>query len=180
MISDNLAPNTATFNTVIAALCESRSQSLSSDGSQALEQALSVFKVMKSKHAPDGVGPNRITYNILVISLANRLQPGYAEYLLDAMRRDGFTPDVDLYTITVRSYERCGHPMKALHLMENMREVGIDFYQNKILDGAMKNGVKILNHVARRNQPTALLPSEDVDFDDEDYDNSEELFNSWR
>ena len=148
MISDELAPNTATFNTVIAALADGEPNT-KIDNNILWEKALAVFKVMKSKHAPPGVTPNRQTYNILIRCLAANLQPGYAESLLDAMRKDGFVPDVDLYTLTVRSYERCGNPMKALRLMESMREVGYHFYEVKMLDDAFKNGVKILNQVGR-------------------------------
>lgn len=156
MISEKLAPNTATFNTVIAALSEAKPSFSPSTAkgskettSNTWEKALSVYKVMKSKHAPPGVSPNRQTYNILIRNLAANLQPGYAESLLTSMRDAGFVPDVDLYTLTVRSYERCGNPMRALGLMESMREVGYDFYDIKVLDEAFKNAVKIVNKVGR-------------------------------
>lgn len=180
MISDNLAPNTATFNTVIAALSESRMQSLSSDNSLLIEKALSVFKVMRSKHAPPGVRPNRLTYNILIKNLANSLQPGYAESLLDAMRQDGLVPEVDLYTLTVRAYEKVGNPRKALGLMESMREVGYDFYQNKVFDQAFKSGVQILNRVAGKRSEDTLPFNEELDFDEDQYADRDDLFNSWR
>ena len=183
MISDNLAPNTATFNTVIAALSEGRAQSSTSDintSNLMLEKALSVFKVMRSKHAPIGVKPNRITYNVLIKNLASNLQPGYAESLLNAMRKDGLTPDVDLYTVTVRSYEKCGNPRKALSLMESMREVGYDFYENRLFDGAFKSGVKILNRLSGKRKSSELSYNEDIEFDGDDYDDSEEVFNSLR
>jgi pentatricopeptide repeat protein len=108
-----------------------------------------VYRVMKSKHAPPGGQPNRKTYNILIRCLSSNLQPGYAESLLIDMRNDGFVPDVDLYTMTVRSYEKCGNPMKALGLMERMREMGYDFYKMKVLDDAFKSGVKILNRMGK-------------------------------
>ena len=148
MISEDLSPNAATFNTVIAALVEGKSDA-ESQNDDPLENALSVYKVMKSKHAPRGVAPNRQTYNLLVRAFSADLRPGYAESLLNAMRKDGFVPDVDLYTLTVRSYERCGNPMKALRMMESMREVGYDFYEVKVLNEAFKNGVKILNRVGK-------------------------------
>lgn len=173
MISDELSPNTATFNTVVAALAEGKPDA-KIDNNILWEKALAVFKVMKSKHAPPGVTPNRQTYNILVRCLAANLQPGYAESLLTAMRKDGFIPDVDLYTLTVRSYERCGNPMKALRLMESMREVGYHFYEVKMLDDAFKNGVKILNQVGRGfssedNSNTVRGPFFSADDDDMDY-----------
>ncbi len=187
MISEKLAPNTATFNTVIAALSEAKPSftSSSTKGSKETknnnwEKALSVYKVMKSKHAPPGVSPNRQTYNILIRNLAANLQPGYAESLLNSMRDAGFVPDVDLYTLTVRSYERCGNPMRALGLMESMREVGFDFYDIKVLDEAFKNAVKIVNKVGKgftmeasstRRGSNDFSFGEEIDFyhdDDED------------
>ncbi|KAL7450846.1 hypothetical protein ACHAWC_002704 [Mediolabrus comicus] len=183
MISDELRPNTATFNTVIAALAEGKPDS-KIDNNILWEKALAVFKVMKSKHAPAGVAPNRQTYNILIRCLDANLQPGYAESLLIAMRKDGFVPDVDLYTLTVRSYERCGNPMKALRLMESMREVGYHFYEVKMLDDAFKSGVKILNQVGRGftsddksvKGPFFSTENDALDYfgDDDDYDDDDE------
>jgi pentatricopeptide repeat protein len=173
MMDEKLAPNTATFNTVIAALAENQgnnnnnnnnnsrdivdattknnnnNNNNSYDSTLLLEKALAVYRVMKSKHAPPGGQPNRKTYNILIRCLSSNLQPGYAESLLIDMRNDGFVPDVDLYTMTVRSYEKCGNPMKALGLMERMREMGYDFYKMKVLDDAFKSGVKILNRMGK-------------------------------
>ena len=182
MISDELSPNTATFNTVIAALAEGHPDS--KIGSNILwEKALAVFKVMKSKHAPPGVTPNRQTYSVLIRCLDSNLQPGYAESLLNAMRRDGFVPDVDLYTLTVRSYERCGNPMKALRLMESMREVGYHFYEVKMLDDAFKNGVKILNQVGRgftspspTHEPLFSIDIDGIDHFGEDNDEYEDEY----
>lgn len=191
MISDELRPNAATFNTVIAALAEGKPDS-KIDNNILWEKALAVFKVMKSKHSPAGVAPNRQTYNILIRCLDANLQPGYAESLLNAMRKDGFVPDVDLYTLTVRSYERCGNPMKALRLMESMREVGYHFYEVKMLDDAFKSGVKILNQVGRgftsddksvkgpffsaENDALDYFGDDDDYYDDDEYDYS--LLNS--
>jgi hypothetical protein len=89
------------------------------------------------------------------------------------MREAGFVPDVDLYTMTVRSYERCGNPMKALSLMEYMREMGYDFYEIKVLDEVFKNGVKVLNRIGRGFSSAGVdglsyAMSEDLmDFDDD-------------
>lgn len=188
MISDNLAPNTATFNTVIAALTEGKpslSQSSFSDSNKSnslWKKALSVFKIMRSKHAPLGVRPNRQTYNILIKNLAADLQPAYAESLLNIMLNDGFIPDVDLYTLTVRSYERCGNPIKALSLMESMRKVGYDFYEIKVFDDVFKNGLKILNRMAEKNidNKSTLAVNDEIQFDEDCYDDRDQLFNSWR
>lgn len=172
MIDEKLAPNTATFNTVISAQAEGKGLEW--------EKALAVYRVMKSKHSPQGVLPNRKTYNILIRCLSSNLQPGHAESLLIDMRKSGFIPDVDLYTMTVRSYERCSNPMKALALMESMREMGYDFYEVKVLDEAFKNGVKILNRMGKGfssigvnpeadgNGIVYALSEESIDFDDYD------------
>ncbi|KAL7532081.1 hypothetical protein ACHAXR_004422 [Thalassiosira sp. AJA248-18] len=170
MISEQLSPNTATFNTVIAALSEGSKPDYAKNTNTDLlwQKALAVYKVMKSKHAPAGVAPNRQTYNILTRCLSANLQPGYAESMLNDMRKAGFVPDVDLYTLTVRSYERCGNPMKALSLMESMREVGYDFYEIKVLDEAFKSGIRILNRVGKIGHSTSEEGGIDYD-EDMDY-----------
>ena len=194
MISEELSPNTATFNTVISALAEGKPSFATSNSKNSKpmtngnlwEKALSVYKVMKSKHAPPGVFPNRQTYNILIRNLAANLQPGYAESLLNSMRKEGFVPDVDLYTVTVRSYERCGNPMRALGMMEAMREVGYDFYDIKVLDDALKNAVKIVNQVGKgfssersRGGEDFGMAYEKIDFYDSDDDNEDyDILNS--
>jgi len=165
MISEQLSPNTATFNTVIAALSEGEPDSKTTKNDLLWEKALAVYRVMKSNHAPHGVMPNRQTYNILIRCFSANLQPGNAEMMLMDMLKAGFVPDVDLYTVTVRSHERCGNLMKALGLMESMREVGYDFYEIKVLNAAFKNGVKILNQVGK-----GISSVEEMDFDDEEED----------
>jgi len=186
MISEKLSPNTALFNTVIAALADGKPDSKTTKNDLLWEKALAVYKVMRSKSAGTDVTPNRQTYNILVRCLSINLQPGYAESVLNDMRNAGFVPDVNLYTMTVRSYEKCGNPMKALGLMEAMREVGYDFYGIKVLDDAFKNGVRILNRVGRgistvddidydimddrQSDISYALGEEMIDFDDDDDD----------
>jgi pentatricopeptide repeat protein len=177
MISEKLELNTVTFNTVIAALSEGRRpESKTSKDDLLWEKALAVYRVMKSKHAPTKISPNRKTYNILIRCLSANLKPGLAESLLIDMREAGFVPDVDLYTMTVRSYERCGNPMKALAMMEYMRKMGYDFYEVKVLDEAFKNGVKVLNRIGRGFSSEGLdglsyaMSEELIDFnDDGDY-----------
>jgi len=186
MISEKLSPNTALFNTVIASLADGKPDSKTTKNDLLWEKALAVYKVMRSKSAGTDVTPNRQTYNILVRCLSVNLQPGYAESVLNDMRNAGFVPDVNLYTMTVRSYEKCGNPMKALGLMEAMREVGYDFYGIKVLDDAFKNGVRILNRVGRgistvddidydimedrQSDISYALGEEMIDFDDDDED----------
>lgn len=179
MMSEKLEPNTVTFNTVIAALSEGRlSDSIATSNDALLREkalALAVYRVMKSKNAPTGVSPNRKMHNILIRSLANNLHPGIAESLLIDMRNDGFVPDVDLYTMTVRSYERCGNPIKALALMEYMREMGYDFYSVKVFDEAFKNGVKVLNRLNRIGRGLTLAGWSDNSSPSSSYRMSEEL-----
>ena len=171
MISEELSPNTALFNTVISALADGKPDSKTTRSDLLWEKALAVYRVMKSKHAPPDVTPNRQTYNILVRCLSANLQPGYAESVLIDMRKAGYVPDVDLYTMAVRSYEKCGNPMKALGLMESMREVGYDFYEIKVLDEAFKNGVKILNRVGRG------FSADGIEGDEDSYALGEEMMN---
>ena len=158
MIGEGLSPNTATFNTAVAALAEAcgteggrgGAGTADSGGSAPYwEKALAVYRVMTSRLAPPDVSPNRQTYNILVRCLSSNLQPALAESVLAAMRKSGLVPDVDLYTLTVRSYERCGSPIKALALMDSMREDGYDFYGNRLFDEAFKSGVRVLSQVGK-------------------------------
>uniref|UniRef100_A0A7S4RPL2 PROP1-like PPR domain-containing protein n=1 Tax=Ditylum brightwellii TaxID=49249 RepID=A0A7S4RPL2_9STRA len=166
MIKDGLFPNAATFNTVILAHTEGKKPNL--------DQAILIYRLMKSQKlaaasssgstsfppssfstefnttTPIFCKPNRQTYNILIQSLSSNRRPEEAELFLRKMRlEDGFVPDVDLYTVTVTAYERNGQPMKALRLMESMREDGYDFYEAKVLNEAFKKAVKLVNVVGR-------------------------------
>jgi pentatricopeptide repeat protein len=138
MIKAGLSPNTATFNTVIMALTEGKYPDI--------DKALSVFKVMNSQNC----APNRQTFNVIIRSLAASQRPADAEVFLTNMSTAGFTPDVDLYTITVTCYEKNREPMKALQLMESMRERGYDFYDIKVVNEAFKKAIKLVNVVGRR------------------------------
>lgn len=136
LIEDGLSPNTATFNTVIMGLVEAEN----------MTKASAVFKLLKSEHSKKAK-PNRQTYSILIKGMAANSQPKNAEYYLKRMREDGMKPDVDLLTAIVSSYERAREPIKALKMMESMREEGFDFYGNKIFDVAFKQGVKVIHNV---------------------------------
>jgi pentatricopeptide repeat protein len=103
MIFEKLELNTVTYNTIIAALSEGRPKTKFTKENSLWEKSLAVYRVMKSKHAPTGVSPNRKTYNMLVRCLLANLQPGIAKSLLIDMRKARFLPDVDLYTMTVWS-----------------------------------------------------------------------------
>lgn len=136
MIEARLYPNTATFNTVLMAQVESKN----------MEKASAVFKLLSSVQSKRAC-PNRQSYNIIIKGMAENLQPANAENYLYRMKEDGLKPDVDLLTAIVTSYERCKEPIKALQMMEAIREEGYDFYQMKIFDAAFKQGVKVINNV---------------------------------
>jgi pentatricopeptide repeat protein len=136
MIELRLYPNAATFNTVLMAQIESKN----------MEKASAVFKLLSSVHSKRA-SPNRQSYNLIIKAMAENLQPANAEHYLHRMKEDGMKPDVDLLTAIVSSYERCKEPIKALKMMEAIREEGYDFYQLKIFDAAFKQGVKVINNV---------------------------------
>jgi len=141
MINDGLTPNVATFNTVLMALTEN-SRALD------LDKAIVVYKILRStNHVPDTTQPSQQTYNILIRAMALHGRPDEAEFFLGEMATNGFIPDVDLFTLTVASYERNREPLKALKLMESMRRDGYDFYEIKVLDSAFKRVVKLANVV---------------------------------
>jgi len=142
MIKEELLPNAATLNTVMIAQTEAGNPADS-------EKVLRVYKLMKSQFVDDRGRPNRYTYNILVNYFAEIEKPVAAEAFLDKMRKDGFKPDVDLFTTTVTAYERAHQPLKALNVMESMQDDGYDFYGVKVFDAAFKNGVKVLNAVGQ-------------------------------
>mmetsp|Transcript_12341 Transcript_12341/g.24713 ORF Transcript_12341/g.24713 Transcript_12341/m.24713 type:complete len:557 (-) Transcript_12341:124-1794(-) len=142
MISEELSPNAATFNTVMLAQTDSGKASDS-------EKALQVYKIMQSKYANERGRPNRYTHSILINYFADIKQPATAEAFLDRMRKHGFKPDVDLFTKTVTAYERAHQPLKALNLMERMQNDGYDFYGNKVLNEAFKKAVKVVNAVGQ-------------------------------
>eukprot|EP00978_Attheya_sp_CCMP212_P023673 scaffold72985_cov52-Attheya_sp.AAC.4 len=142
MIQDGRQPNAATFNTVMMAQTEEGT-------AKSVQRAVLVYRMMKSPkyNTPTGQ-PNRQTYTILIRALAANRMPEIAESFLRLMQQDSsFQPDVDLYTTTVTSYERCGHPLKALRLMESMTRDGYDFYEVKVLNAAFKKAVKLANAV---------------------------------
>jgi len=174
MIKEELSPNAATLNTVMIAQTDMTKASDS-------EKVLKVYRLMKSEFIDDRGRPNRYTYNILVNYFAEIGQPATAEAFLDKMRKDGFKPDVDLFTATVTAYERAHQPLKALNLMESMQNDGYDFYGVKVLNEAFKKGVKVLNAVGqnfaasdeeketisrRLNRTDTYDDDDDVDLDD--------------
>ena len=111
MINDGLTPNVATFNTALMALTEN-SRSLD------LDKAIVVYKILRStNHVPDTTQPSQQTYNILIRAMALHGRPDDAQLFLGEMVTNGFVPDVNLFTLTVASYDRNREPLKALKLM---------------------------------------------------------------
>uniref|UniRef100_A0A7S4J5N3 Pentacotripeptide-repeat region of PRORP domain-containing protein n=1 Tax=Odontella aurita TaxID=265563 RepID=A0A7S4J5N3_9STRA len=159
IISEGLSPNAATFNTVLTAQVEGKTPDL--------DRAASVYKLMGSRHAP-GAKPNRQTYTLLVRGFASNFRPNDAEIFLRRMRGDGYAPDVDLYTATVTSYERTKQPIKALRLMESMREDGYNFYDIQVLDQAFKKAIKLVNVVGQGLSTSS--GDEEGGVDDGDFD----------
>jgi pentatricopeptide repeat protein len=145
MIRDGYTPNVATINTVLIAQTEG-SNSISN---KELERATNVFKkfLLGTNTTTLGISsPNRQSYGIMIRAFAANQRPKDAEALLQRMRTVGkIVPDVDLYTITVSSYERIGQPLNALRLMESMREDGYDFYDVEVLNTLFKRLVKLVN-----------------------------------
>mmetsp|Transcript_5553 Transcript_5553/g.8780 ORF Transcript_5553/g.8780 Transcript_5553/m.8780 type:complete len:621 (-) Transcript_5553:14-1876(-) len=169
MIRDGLKPNIATFNTVLKAQTEGRKPKL--------QNALEVYKMMRAAKDPI-ITPNRQTFSVLIEACCARQQPQGAEAFLRLMRKSGYKPDVDLYTLTVASYERARQPLKALRLMESMEDDGYDFYSIAPLNTAFKNAVKLVNSVVgskktssssrRRNSYKNNDGEEDYNNDDDD------------
>jgi len=141
MIRQKLQPNVVVFNTVLVAQAEGRTE-------HDIQRAILVYKILNSKYYT-AASPNRQTYNILIRTFASNRKPREAEVFLRQMQRDGLAPDVDLYTATVSAYERTGQPLRALRLMESMREDGYDFYESAILNAAFKRAVALANVVGR-------------------------------
>lgn len=139
MLKEKLSPNTAVFNTVLMSQAENKN----------FDKATIVYRLMKSDKIPQSARPNRQTYNALIIALALDGRPSDAEYYLKEMRKDGFLPDVDLYTATVTSYEKNREPLKAIQIMESMSEDGYDFYEVKVLNDAFKKAIKLVNVVGQ-------------------------------
>jgi pentatricopeptide repeat protein len=115
---------------------------------------VSIFKLLYSREN-NYASPNRQTYNLLIRAMANNKRPRDAEALLRCMREENMVPDVDLYTVTVSSYEKAGQPLRALRLMEAMREDGYEFYEAAVLNAAFKKAVNLANKLGRTLTDTA-------------------------
>ena len=135
--SSRLHPNIAVYNTVLMALTNSESDPKN------ILRAAQLFTIMKTS-----TEPNRQTFSILLRAMTTQIKPPMAEeseQLLHNMKLVGFLPDVDQYTAVVNAYERNSKPLRALRLMETMREEGFDFYENQVLNETFKKLVKIVN-----------------------------------
>lgn len=184
MIEDaRLRPNTATCNTVLVALTTtttttSNTGSGSSDGDyeddddlerrrRDVGRALRLYELMAS--GDDRVAaPDRRTRSILARAAAGARMPEEAERVLRDARVTAAhgPPDVNLYTTCVHAYERSQQPLKALRLMERMREEGLDFYQNQVLNTAFKKMVRLVNNFTT-TKTIKTTNSENDDDDDE-------------
>ena len=158
MLKEKLSPNTAVFNTVLMSQTENKN----------LEKAAVVYRLMKSDRVPQSARPNRQTYNALIIAMALDGRPADSEHYLKEMRKDGFLPEVDLFTATVRAYEKRGEPLKAIQVMESMREDGYDFYEVKVLNEAFKKAIKLVNVVGQGFKNTGAFQSNSTDFSFDD------------
>lgn len=152
MVRDGLSPNAATFNTAIMAQVEGPARGPNME--QCLDRSITIYKIMVTSNKDTNISlskklprPNRQSYNLLIRALASNKKPNEAEALLRKMGEAGYVPDVDLYSATVTAYERTGQPLKALQLMESMREDGYDFYDIEVLNAAFKRAVKLVNVV---------------------------------
>lgn len=150
--SPQLQPNTAVFNTVLMALTAGIGDEMSEQMEKNLKRALKVYRIMIStKHSTPISRPNRQTYSILLraTTLAKPPYEDDAEIILRDMKNAGYNPTVDQYAVVVSAFERSSpaKPLKALRLMEEMREEGFDFYENKVLNQTFKKLVKLVNAV---------------------------------
>jgi len=141
MVNEGLSPNIATYNTVLLALIEACH----------VRQVIRVFEYMESSKC--NVDPNVQTFSSVIYFLALKKKPLEADNLIQHMRMRGLIPGIELYTVTVTAFEKMGMPMRALRLMDDMREDGHAFYDIKVIDGAVKGAVKLANRVGRLASP---------------------------
>ena len=166
MCQDGYHPNVATINTVLIAQTENFKSGGVKSSNADLERAIQTFKhyflspAAAAAAAVTPTLPSRQSYSIMIRAFSSNQRPKDAEALLRRMRNvDGMIPDVDLYTITVSSYERIGQPLNALRLMESMREDGYDFYDVEVLNTLFKRLVKLVNAVGQTfGKSTAQSP----------------------
>eukprot|EP00546_Thalassionema_frauenfeldii_P019783 CAMPEP_0178903362 /NCGR_PEP_ID=MMETSP0786-20121207/5115_1 /TAXON_ID=186022 /ORGANISM="Thalassionema frauenfeldii, Strain CCMP 1798" /LENGTH=660 /DNA_ID=CAMNT_0020574725 /DNA_START=191 /DNA_END=2173 /DNA_ORIENTATION=+ len=159
MIRDGLKPNIATFNTVLKA--QERHN---------LNSVLEIYKFIQKSSST--IKANRQTYETLIKACCYAKQPQGAETFLKHMRKSGFKPDVDLYTLTVAAYEKTRQPLRALRLLESMEaDDGYDFYSIAPLNTAFKNAVKIVNKVVEK---TNYYPKNSTETEDYYYANDDE------
>ena len=154
MLKEQIKPNVATCNTVIATLIEhvsSHGSSSSDDRAKSLERAALIFKAMEASPRYTSEKPNNLSYSLLIRGNAEMSKAEEAERLLRRLkeRQESHQPlRVELYTAVVTAYERSKRPLKALKLMEEMRAEGYDFYNVKVLNSAFKRLLKITNQLA--------------------------------
>lgn len=145
MLKNDLNPNAVLFNTVIRALVA---------GGDTVT-ALNVLKTME--RSPRIVNPNRSTYQIIITALIASNRPVEAETMLSVMVVKGMKPEVELYTLTVRAYEKLKKPGLALSLMEKMRKNGYDFYDIPMVNKLFKHAVELANNLSPVNDEEQII-----------------------
>ena len=82
------------------------------------------------------------------------------------MHKDGFKPEVDLYTETVSCFEKTRQPLRAVRLMESMQAYGYDFYEIRVLNTAFTNALKLVNVVGTKLREDTAVPIKSDDWKD--------------
>lgn len=152
MISSKLYPNIVTFNTVFLSLLESnnKKQSQKQPKGYLLNKALELYKTYlvqdKNDKSKSKLKPNIQTYQMLIYALSNAQRPKEAESILrDMIATFTEKPDVILYTSIITAYEKINQPKNSLRLLEEMREIGYDFYDSKLLNELFKRMVRLVH-----------------------------------
>jgi pentatricopeptide repeat protein len=152
MLTTGLKPNAATFHTIMSTLIERNE----------VDKALEILKIMGSPRF-SVQPPTTKSFGILIHGLAETKRPDEAATLLEEMYRLNLRPEVQSYTAIVRSYEKAGRPLKAIEVMENMRENGYDFYDVKVSKTSNVVFLLLLNFPLH-HLLTVLFPNIDTEF----------------
>jgi len=138
MLTAGLKPNASTFHTIMSTLVEQGE----------VDKALEILKVMgSSKYSLQP--PKSKSYGIVIKGLSNLKRPDEALVLLEEMYDLNLRPEVQSYTAIVASYEKTGRPLKAIEVMEAMRENGYEFYGVEVLNSVFKRLIKLANKLGK-------------------------------
>ena len=77
--------------------------------------------------------------------------------MISVMVVKGMKPEVELYTLTVRAYEKLKKPGLALSLMEKMRKNGYDFYDIPMVNKLFKHAVELANNLSPVNDEEQII-----------------------